>query len=157
MPVDARVQRTYTAVLEHFIEHGRGPHYTELAGILGVPTDEARALLRAASEADRPSWLAADTEYIQAWAPFGNMPTQYHVSVDGRPNGYALCGLEALAIRWMFPGREVRVAARCLDCAEPLSLTMRDEEVSGEPSSIVFHSNNAWSAIMAGEVGLPFA
>ena len=157
MAVDARVQRTYTTVLEHFIEHGRGPHYTELAGILGVSADEARGLVHAASEADRPSWLAADTDYIQAWAPFSNMPTQYHVSVQGWPGGYALCGLEALAIRWMFPGREVRVDARCLDCAEPLSLTMRDDEVAGEPSTIVFHSNNAWSAIMADEIGLPFA
>ena len=157
MAVDAQVQRAYTTVLEHFIDHGRGPHYTELAITLGVTTDEARDLIRAATEADHPSWLAVDTDYIQVWAPLGNMPTQYHVSVEGRPNGYALCGLEALAIRWMFPGREVRVDARCLDCAEPLSVTMRDDEVSGDPSTIVFHSNNAWSAIMADEIGLPFA
>ena len=157
MAVDARVQRTYTTVLEHFIEHGRGPHYTELATTLGVSADDARELVHAAAEADRPSWLATDTDYIQAWAPFGNMPTQYQVSVGGRPRGYALCGLEALAIRWMFPGQELRVDARCLDCAEPLSVTMRDDAVSAEPSTVVFHSNNPWSVIMAGEIGLPFA
>ncbi len=153
----AQVQQAYTTVLRHLVEHGRAPHYTELAKALGVSADEGRELIRAAAEADRPSWLAADTDYVQAWAPFGNMPTQYHVSVDGRPRGYALCGLEALAIRWMFPGQDVRVDARCLDCAEPLSLTMRDERVAGDPSTIVFHSNNPWSAIMAGELGLPFA
>ncbi len=157
MAVDELVQRAYTTVLRHFIEHGRAPHYTELATALAVSADQGRELIRAAAEADRPSWLAADTDYVQAWAPFGNMPTQYRVSVDGRPNGYALCGLEALAIRWMFPGREVRVDARCLDCAEPLSVTMRDDAVSAEPSTVVFHSNNPWSVIMAGEIGLPFA
>ena len=40
MEVTALVQRAYTAVVEHFVKTGQAPHYTELAGILGLEPDE---------------------------------------------------------------------------------------------------------------------
>ena len=42
-------QRAYTSILEHFVQTGRAPHYTELAGISGLTPDEARDLLREAA------------------------------------------------------------------------------------------------------------
>ncbi|MBE9473590.1 MAG: hypothetical protein IMY85_01770, partial [Chloroflexi bacterium] len=45
MSEDSLVQRAYTSVLEHFIEHGRAPHYAELAKFLGIQIDEARVLV----------------------------------------------------------------------------------------------------------------
>ena len=32
-------------------------------------------------------------------------------------------------MRWLFPGKEVLVEADCLDCAEPVRVRMRDEEI----------------------------
>ncbi|MCH8224490.1 MAG: hypothetical protein IIC97_01340 [Chloroflexi bacterium] len=43
-----------------------------------------------------------------------------------------------MAVRWLFPGKTVRVDALCLDCGEPLSVEMRDEEVlSVQPDTMV--------------------
>ena len=41
-------------------------------------------------------------------------------------------------MRWLFPGKTVRVDAACLDCGEPISVEMRDDQVlSIEPSGMV--------------------
>jgi hypothetical protein len=37
--------------------------------------------------------------------------------------------MESLAVRWLFPGQEVLVESRCLDCAESVRVRMRDEEM----------------------------
>ncbi len=39
MSENSSVQSAYTAVLEYFIEHGRAPHYVELANILDINID----------------------------------------------------------------------------------------------------------------------
>jgi hypothetical protein len=86
------VQRAYTLVLEHFVRYGRAPHYTELGSALSLRVDEARVLLREAA-AGAPAatcWLCHDTDYVEAWGPFSNVPTQHQVSVEGRQAWYAL-------------------------------------------------------------------
>ena len=32
-------------------------------------------------------------------------------------------------MRWLFPGREIRLDTHCLDCGEPISVTMHDEAI----------------------------
>lgn len=81
-------QRAYTTVIDHFVRTGRAPHYTELAFLMGMSTDQARGLQRAAAASAMGCWLTPDTDYIGSWAPFSNVPTQYRVSVDGESNWY---------------------------------------------------------------------
>jgi hypothetical protein len=46
--------------------------------------------------------------------------------------------MEVLAVRWLFPGREVQVDTRCPDCGEPIRVRTRDEEIlEVEPESTV--------------------
>ena len=57
-------------------------------------------------------------------------------------------------MRWLFPGKTVRIDAPCLDCGEPMAVVMRDEEVlSIEPGAMVGYAysqvggppeNRAW-------------
>jgi hypothetical protein len=84
------IQATYTRVLEHFIEHGRAPHYTELAQILEISIDEARVLIRdtAVAAPIASCWLSHDTDYIESWAPFSNVPTHNKISVEGIQKWY---------------------------------------------------------------------
>ena len=84
------VQRAYTTVLEYFIEHGRAPHYVELANILDINIGEARVLVRDAAAAApiASSWLSHDTDYIESWAPFSNIPTHNMISIDGEQKWY---------------------------------------------------------------------
>ncbi len=72
-----------------------------------------------------PNWLHPDTDLIASFAPFSNLPTPYKVSVNGRSHTNAQCGLECLAISWLFPGQEIRIDSPCLDCGEPVMLRMR--------------------------------
>jgi len=45
-------------------------------------------------------------------------------------------------VRWLFPGKEIRVDTRCLDCAEPIVVRMRDEEIlEANPGTVVGHMN----------------
>jgi hypothetical protein len=47
-------------------------------------------------------------------------------------------GFEALAVRWLFPGKKVRLEANCLDCGEPMVIEMKDEVfLSIQPEDIV--------------------
>ncbi len=83
-----QIQKAYTTILRQLVRTGRAPHHTELAQALGTAPDEAKELQRSAAEAAAGCWISPDTDYIQSWAPFSNIPTQYEVSVDGVQNWY---------------------------------------------------------------------
>lgn len=87
------VQLTFTETLKGLMATGRAPHYVELARVLGVEPDEARRLQHAAAEtANREGaaacWMAADTDYVEAWAPFSNLPTHHRITIDGQQKWY---------------------------------------------------------------------
>ncbi|MGA7272624.1 MAG: hypothetical protein WB239_16240 [Acidimicrobiia bacterium] len=90
MTEPALVQRGFTAILEHFVSFGRAPHYSDLGELLGVEVEQARELQRAAAEAAPIAgyWLASDTDLIESWAPFSNLPTHHLISVEGVPGWY---------------------------------------------------------------------
>jgi hypothetical protein len=85
-------QRAYTAILQHFVDNGRAPHYVELARLLDIPPDQARELQRETAEAGSETvggcWMSHDTDYIESWAPFSNVPTHHRVAVDGVEKWY---------------------------------------------------------------------
>ena len=83
------IQRAYTRILEHFIQTGRAPHYIELGHTLGVGPEEAKDLQRKAAEAGIACWLLDDTDYIESFAPFYNLPTHHLVMVEGEQKWYA--------------------------------------------------------------------
>ena len=82
------VQRTYTAVVEHFVKTGRAPLYTELAGTLGMSPEEARQLEHKAAESSLACWFVRDTDFVESWAPFSNVPTHYLITIRGEQKWY---------------------------------------------------------------------
>ena len=88
MGEDKLIQQSYTAVIEHFIKTGRAPHYTELAAVLGVQPEQGRQAQHQAAEASVACWFVKDTDYVQSWAPFSNVPTQYLISIEGEQKWY---------------------------------------------------------------------
>ncbi|MBM9603661.1 hypothetical protein [Desulfopila inferna] len=81
-------QLSYTKVIEHFIKTGRAPHYTELAATLGVSPEEARSAQHQAAESSLACWFVKDTDYVESWAPFSNVPTPYLISVEEEQKWY---------------------------------------------------------------------
>jgi len=85
---DALVQQAYRAVVEYFMKTGRAPHYTELAGILKVGPEEARQVQHKAAESSIACWFIKDTDYVESWAPFSNVPTHHRVTIEGEQKWY---------------------------------------------------------------------
>jgi hypothetical protein len=59
--------------------------------------------------------------------------------------------MESLAVRWLFPGREVVVESRCLDCGDAIRLRMRDEEILEiDPQTAVGYMPSPFAASRVG-------
>lgn len=123
------LDRGYAAVMDQVVATGRPPHFTELAGVLDIDLPTARELVHELV-AVTPGWVHPGTDHLASFPPFNLQPTQYRVTVDGEQRWFAQCGFEALAVRWLMPGKTVRVDAPCLCCGEPIVVEMRDEELS---------------------------
>ncbi len=134
----SQLDRTHHFILETFVARGYAPHYTELAAHFGVPPEDGKKLLRDLVSTGMPIWLYPGTDLIASCAPFNNQPTQYRVKVDGKPGWFGQCGFESLAFTWVFPGKTVEIESPCLDCGEPLRISLRDGVIATrEPAEIV--------------------
>lgn len=57
-----------------------------------------------------------------------------------------------LAVRWLFPGTEIRIDTRCLDCGEPIFVRMRDDNIlEVNPATTVGHMNIPFARVLKGE------
>ena len=84
-----RLNRMYHAIIQGFVEHGRAPHYIELAHRLDLPAEEARRTLRELVGMGLPGvWQHPGTDYIESFAPFANLPTQYLITIRRRQRWY---------------------------------------------------------------------
>ena len=134
--------RLYHEVLAGYVRSGTAPHYLEIARRAGWEPDRAREVLHEVVGLGLPVWLHPGTDLVASFAPFSSLPTLYRISVYDAAHGYAQCGLEALAVSWLFPGQQVQVDSLCLDCGQPISLTMRDGQLlSISPEASVAHIN----------------
>jgi hypothetical protein len=127
-----QLDRTYHFIMESFIRRGQAPHYTEIAQAFSVSPDEGKQLLLELMSAKLAAWLHPGTDLIASFAPFNNLPTQYRITIVGQQKWFAQCGLESLAICWLFPGEEIRIDTTCLDCGEPISVAIRDGVIQGQ-------------------------
>jgi len=58
-----------------------------------------------------------------------------------------------LAVRWLFPGSEIRIDTRCLDCGQPIVVRMRDGDIlEVNPTTTVGHMNIPLAKILTGEL-----
>jgi len=131
------LDRAYQQMMQAFVRRGQALHYTELARDLGLTPEAGRGVLLDLMDTGVPAWLYDGTDYVASFAPFNNVPTQYRISVEGHQRSFAQCGFEALAVCWLFPGKDVTIEAPCLDCGEALRVVVREGRiVSAEPPTI---------------------
>jgi hypothetical protein len=144
----SQLDRTYHFILQTFVERGDGPHYTEIGRHFGVGAEGGKHLLRDVMRSGLPAWLYPGTDLIASFAPFNNQPTHYRISVDGRQRWFAQCGLESLALCWLFPGKTIQIDAPCLDCGEPLRVSVRDGAIEQRHPEVVCYARlplSQWS------------
>ena len=136
------LDRAYHSIMGQVVASGSAPHFTGLARDLDVSIGTGRELVHELMGMT-PGWVHPGTDYIASFPPFNLMPTHYQVSIDGEPGWYAQCGFEAMAIRWLVPGKTVRIDAPCLCCGEPMSVELLDDEiVSAEPETMVGYTHS---------------
>ena len=136
------VQKVYTTILQHMVDHGWAPHYTQLAAEFDIPTESSRLAVNQAAEVGIGCWTSPGTDQVGSWAPFNSTPTHYLVSVEGQRKWFGQCGLEVNAIRWLFPGKEVKVETRDLATAEAITIRYKDDEILEiTPNTVVGHIN----------------
>ncbi|MFQ5693855.1 MAG: organomercurial lyase, partial [Nitrospinota bacterium] len=137
--VSENTRRVRKLIVDSFVQTGRAPNVGEIGKNLNLSRHTVLEALRELPRMDT-FWLERGTENIRILSPFSNIPTPYRVSVDGEGRWFAVCGPEALAMSFLFPGRHVEVDAYCRDCGEPIRLAMRDEELlEEEPRGLVVH------------------
>ncbi len=135
------LDRGYAAVMRQVVETGVAPHFTELARQLDIELPAARDLVHELVGIT-PGWVHPGTDHIASFPPFNIQPTQYRVTIDGEQRWFAQCGFEALATRWLVPGKGVRIDAPCLCCGEPIMIEMLDEELQAvEPMETVGYTS----------------
>ncbi|MGH7533970.1 MAG: organomercurial lyase, partial [Gemmatimonadales bacterium] len=132
----------YHLLLSELVRSGRALHYTELADVLGMAPSEGLAVQQALTESGIPIFTQAGTDYLAGFTPFSNIPTHCRITVDGEQRWYAICAVEALAVSWLFPDRQVTIDSPCLDCGDPVRIVMRDGAVLElAPATTVVHTN----------------
>ena len=83
------MDRIFHFIMTTFVSKGVAPHYTEIAGKLGVNPEEGKRLLHdLINTGTMPMWLHPGTDLIASFAPFSNLPTQYRITVDGQQKWY---------------------------------------------------------------------
>ena len=136
------LDRGYVEIIQRCIATGRAPHYTELAASLDIPIADARSLIHELVSLT-PGWVHPGTDLVASFPPFNLQPTQYRVSVEGEQRWFAQCGFEALAIRWLFPAKQVKIEAPCLCCGEPMLIEMTDTAIGTiEPETMVGYTSS---------------
>jgi hypothetical protein len=59
--------------------------------------------------------------------------------------------VEVLAVRWLFPGQEVTIDTRCLDCGDTIRVKTRDEEIlEVDPETAVGYMPSPFARSRAG-------
>lgn len=85
--VDPHLDRAYAWIMASMVDTGVAPHFTELAGELEIPVEHGRAVVHRLMELT-PGWAHPGTDYIASFPPFNNQPTQYRITIDGKPGWY---------------------------------------------------------------------
>ena len=83
------LDKAFHTTMQHFINTGRAPHYTDLASAMGLSVEDGRLLLHELVNSGIPAWMHPGTDYIVSFAPFNNLPTQYRISIDGQQSWFA--------------------------------------------------------------------
>ncbi|MDH4076172.1 MAG: hypothetical protein OEY41_15935 [Acidimicrobiia bacterium] len=82
------LDRAHATIMAQVVTTARAPHHTELAATLGIGIEEARAAIDGLWAAGVPGWVHPGTDLIASFPPFNLQPTQYRISIDGKPGWY---------------------------------------------------------------------
>lgn len=117
-----------------FVELGRAPTVDDVAAAMDTNADAVWAgWLRLHGE--HALVVQSHTLELRMANPFSALPTAYRVFADDRW-WYANCAWDAFGVCAALQV-DGRIEASCVDCGEPISVTVRDEQPVDD--SLLFH------------------
>lgn len=120
-PAEGGLRAVHQRVLRSFAETGQAPTAAELAAAAEPYGTAPRQVLAELHEAD---FLRLDqVGRIRAAYPFSAVPTPHRAQIDGGPQVFAMCAIDALGMAAML-AREVRVDSRDPVTGEQVSVTL---------------------------------
>jgi hypothetical protein len=112
-------RQAHRAILSSFAVTGMPPGRSTLDHL--VPEYDATAMLTELHEHD--VIRLDDSGDVRAAYPFSAVPTAHRVTIDGGPDVYAMCAVDALGIAAML-GRAVRIASMDAADGSPIDVTV---------------------------------
>lgn len=130
---DVRDPEVRAEVYRGFVDRGRAPVAAEIGDRLDMSQgDVEQALYRLAEQ--HLLVLAPGTPYVWMANPFSALPTAYSVAAGDR-QWFGNCIWDALGILALV-GSDGTVSTRCADCGEPLTVDIRDGDVTSRPGVV---------------------
>lgn len=117
-----------------YVELGRAPTAEEVGERHGSATDDVLDGWRRLHDL-HAIVLDPESETLRMANPFSGVPTPHVVDADGR-RWYANCAWDAFGICAALH-TDGRIETRCLDCGDPIEITVGDGRPDDE--SLVFH------------------
>jgi hypothetical protein len=118
------------------VDEARPPTASEIAVTLNVATEEIEASLGRLADG-HVLVLAPGTPYVWMANPFSAIPTPFEVQV-GERRYFGNCIWDALGIPACLH-TDGTIRTRCPDCAEPMSLQVRDGSLEEAERSALIH------------------
>lgn len=134
------------AVYDRFAQSGCAPKTSELAALLDVPAGEITAACQRLAEA-QILVLQEDGEILMA-VPFSAVETPFKVET-AEQTYWANCMWDALGIAAAID-QDSQIGTACPDCDTPLTLYIKDGQVSGDAGIVHFlvPANDWWKNII---------
>ncbi len=85
--LDRYLDRAYARIMAAMVDRGETLHFTEVAADLGLTMEQGRSVVHRLMELT-PGWAHPGTDYIASFPPFNVQPTQYRITIDGKPGWY---------------------------------------------------------------------
>lgn len=138
-PVEGGLRAVHQRILRAFAETGQPPAMAELDHVAASRGTTGAQILARLHAAD---FLRFDgSGAISAAYPFSPTPTPHRVEIDGGPQVYSMCALDALGIAAMI-GRDVRIEATDPATGQPITVSVPadgDAPIWEPASAVVFY------------------
>ena len=115
-------------ILDHCYKTGRTPSLSDLMRHFGISRERVIEVLDEL-EGQHDIVRVRGTQNLLMAFPFSNVPTIHHVTYNGGHTAYAVCGLDAMGLSYMFPDDEALICSCCPHCGEPFEVRCKDRQV----------------------------
>lgn len=124
-------------ILETFAKTGRSPALEDVRSRFDLESAQDAEALLADLERRGSIHRNAGDPFITHAYPFSNEPTQHRVRLEGGPEVYAMCAIDALGMPFMLK-QDAEIASACEQCGGDIELRISNGEITRKaPGEIV--------------------